>query len=65
MRFHLVAFEKFGRKIKPHGNEWKYSFQRLMIPLYAQKFFQVICCLYWQDISNGHSSDTDTLCLWH
>jgi predicted SprT family Zn-dependent metalloprotease len=53
MRFHLVAFEKFGRKIKPHGNEWKYSFQRLMIPLYAQKFFQVICCLYWRDISNG------------
>jgi predicted SprT family Zn-dependent metalloprotease len=19
---HLVAFEKFGRNIKPHGNEW-------------------------------------------
>jgi predicted SprT family Zn-dependent metalloprotease len=33
---HLVAFEKFGRNIKPHGNEWKYSFQRLMIPI--QKF---------------------------
>lgn len=29
---HLVAFEKFGRKIKPHGNEWKYSFQHLMVP---------------------------------
>jgi predicted SprT family Zn-dependent metalloprotease len=28
---HLVAFEKFGRNIKPHGNEWKYSFQRLTL----------------------------------
>ena len=26
---HLVAFEKFGRNIKPHGDEWKYSFQIL------------------------------------
>jgi predicted SprT family Zn-dependent metalloprotease len=48
---HLVAFEKFGRNIKPHGNEWKYSFQRLMIPYIRQKFFQVNCYLYWQDIS--------------
>lgn len=29
---HLVAFEKFRHNIKPYGNEWKYSFQRLMIP---------------------------------
>jgi hypothetical protein len=39
MRFHLVAFEKFGRKIKS-GNEWKYSFQRLMIP-FMPEIFQV------------------------
>jgi hypothetical protein len=25
MRFHLVAFENL-EEIKPHGNEWKYSF---------------------------------------
>ncbi len=23
---HLVAFEQFGRRIKPHGREWKHSF---------------------------------------
>jgi predicted SprT family Zn-dependent metalloprotease len=34
---HLVAL-KFGRKIKPHGNEWKYSFQRLMIPFIREIF---------------------------
>jgi predicted SprT family Zn-dependent metalloprotease len=38
---HLVAFEKFGRNIKPHGNEWKYSFQRLMIPYIRPEIFQV------------------------
>jgi hypothetical protein len=36
---HLVAFEKFGRDIKPHGNEWKYSFQRLMVPFIRPEIF--------------------------
>lgn len=36
---HLVAFEKFGRQIKPHGNEWKCSFQRLMIPFIRPEIF--------------------------
>ena len=29
---HLMAFEKFGRDIKPHGVEWKMTFQRIMLP---------------------------------
>ncbi len=36
---HLVAYEKFGRFIKPHGEEWKYSFQRLMIPFIRPEIF--------------------------
>lgn len=36
---HLVAFEKFGRNIKPHGDEWKYTFQRLMIPYIRPEIF--------------------------
>ena len=36
---HLVAFEKFGRQIKPHGNEWKYSFQQLMVPFIRPEIF--------------------------
>jgi len=36
---HLVAFEKFGRKIKPHGDEWKYSFQLLMVPFIRPEIF--------------------------
>ncbi len=36
---HLVAFEKFGRNIKPHGDEWKYSFQILMVPYIRPEIF--------------------------
>jgi hypothetical protein len=36
---HLVAFEKFGRDIKPHGQEWKYSFQQMMVPFIRPEIF--------------------------
>jgi len=36
---HLVAFEKFGRRIKPHGMEWKQTFQRLMLPFIRPEIF--------------------------
>lgn len=36
---HLVAFQKYGRFIKPHGKEWKYTFQHLMIPFLTPEVF--------------------------
>ncbi len=36
---HLAAFEKYGRNIKPHGVEWKITFQRLMIPFIRPEIF--------------------------
>lgn len=36
---HLVAFQKFGRIIKPHGKEWKQTFQRLMLPFIRPEIF--------------------------
>ena len=36
---HLVAFEKYGRRIKPHGLEWKRTFQYLMLPLIRPEIF--------------------------
>jgi hypothetical protein len=36
---HLAAFEKYGRLIKPHGNEWKLTFQRLMVPFIRPEIF--------------------------
>ena len=36
---HLVAFEQYGRRIKPHGAEWKHTFQRLMLPFLRPEIF--------------------------
>ncbi len=36
---HLVAFQKFGRNIKPHGKEWKFTFQQLMLPFIRPEVF--------------------------
>jgi hypothetical protein len=36
---HLLAFEKFGRQIKPHGQEWKFTFRELMLPFIRPEIF--------------------------
>ncbi|RDY61978.1 SprT-like domain-containing protein [Flagellimonas nanhaiensis] len=36
---HLVAFETYGRRIKPHGLEWKRTFQHLMVPFIRPEVF--------------------------
>jgi SprT protein len=36
---HLVAFEKYGRRIKPHGLEWKRTFQYMMLPFIRPEIF--------------------------
>ncbi len=58
---HLVAFEKFGRNIKPHGQEWKYSFQRLMVPFIRPEIFpnSVLPLLARHFKNPTASSDTD------
>jgi hypothetical protein len=36
---HLVCHNEFGRHIKPHGSEWKRTFQTLMTPLLCEPVF--------------------------
>jgi hypothetical protein len=36
---HLVAFKKYGQFIKPHGLEWKHTFQQLMVPFLIPAVF--------------------------
>ena len=36
---HLIAFERFGRSILPHGQEWKLTFQQLMLPFIRPEIF--------------------------
>ena len=36
---HLRAFEVYGRRIKPHGREWKQTFKELMLPFLRPEIF--------------------------
>ena len=36
---HYEAYKDFGRTIKPHGKEWKHTFQRLMLPFLNPQVF--------------------------
>lgn len=58
---HLVAFEKYGKMIKPHGNEWKYTFQQLMVPFIRPEIFpnQLLPLLARHFRNPKASSDTD------
>jgi SprT protein len=58
---HLVAFEKYGRNIKSHGDEWKLTFQRLMIPFIRPEIFpnQLLPLLARHFKNPKASSDTD------
>jgi len=58
---HLVAFEKYGRRIKPHGKEWKFTFQQLMLPFIRPQIFpDQLLPLIAQHFRNPKaSSDTD------
>lgn len=63
---HLVAFEKYGRMIKPHGNEWKLVFQQLMVPFIRPEIFpnHLLPLLARHFRNPSASSDTDaTLAL--
>ena len=59
---HLVAFAKYGRSIKPHGKEWKHTFQVLMLPFIRPEIFpnQLLPLLAIHFKNPRASSDTDT-----
>ena len=58
---HLVAFERSGRFIKPHGQEWKHVFQQMMIPFIRPEIFPShLLPLLARHFKNPNaSSDTD------
>ena len=60
---HLVAFQKYGRNIKPHGIEWKQTFRLLMLPFINPLIFpNSVLPLIAQHFKNpSASSDTDAI----
>lgn len=58
---HLIAFEEYGRTIKPHGTEWKNTFRQLMLPFINPSVFpNNVLPLIAKHFKNPKaSSDTD------
>ena len=58
---HLVAIEKYGKQIKPHGNEWKTTYQALMKPFLRPEIFpaELLSYLVIHFQNPSASSDTD------
>jgi SprT protein len=59
---HFEAYTKFDRFIKPHGKEWKLTFQHLMLPFLRPEVFPLeLLPLLAKHFKNPKaSSDTDT-----
>ena len=58
---HFEAYMTFGKFIKPHGKEWKHTFQRLMLPFLNPNIFPAeLLPLLAKHFKNPKaSSDTD------
>lgn len=58
---HLEAFETYGHRIKPHGLEWKHTFQKLMLPFIHPAIFpkQLLPFIAKHFRNPKASSDTD------
>lgn len=58
---HFEAYNKYGRFIKPHGKEWKQTFQHLMLPFLRPQIFPIeLLPLLAEHFKNPKaSSDTD------
>lgn len=59
---HLLAYKKYGYSIKPHGREWKHTFQQLMLPFIRPEIFpaELLPPLALHFKNPKASSDTDT-----
>lgn len=60
---HLVAFQKYGQMIKPHGIEWKQTFRLLMLPFINPLIFpnEVLPFIAAHFKNPSASSDTDAI----
>lgn len=58
---HFEAYKAYGRQIKPHGKEWKRTFQHVMLPFLRPEIFPIeLLPLLAKHFKNPKaSSDTD------
>lgn len=62
---HLLTFEKYGNRVKPHGSEWKNSFKELMRPMMRFDIFpedvRLAIISYMKDPGASSCSDQNLL----
>lgn len=60
---HLVAFSHYGQRIKPHGKEWKATFQKMMLPLLREEIFpkELLPLLFHHFENPTATTDTDQM----
>jgi hypothetical protein len=58
---HFEVYKQYGRRIKPHGKEWKHKFQHIMLPFLNPDIFpETLLPLLANHFKNPKaSSDTD------
>lgn len=62
---HLTTWEKYKRKAKPHGAEWKQEFREIMLPFIAKKNFpdKIVSVITNYLLNPAASNCTDTALL--
>lgn len=56
---HLLAFEKYGRRIAPHGNEWKQTYREMLLEslsIYSDDLKPIIIKFYHSPKANFMAS---------
>lgn len=57
---HLRAFEDYGRKIKPHGEEWQQTFKKLALPFLEAAIFPRDIQIHFENSLNKGSASSCT-----
>ncbi len=61
---HLVVFEKYGNRVKPHGKEWKITYRNLMNPFLLDHVFpDNLSNIIYQFMQNASASSNTNLLL--
>ncbi len=61
---HLVVFEKYGTRVKPHGKEWKLVYRNLMNPFIIEKVFpDDLAHIIYQFLQNAAASSNSNILL--
>lgn len=60
---HLVAFSHYGRRISPHGKEWKLTFHKMMLPFLREEIFpkELLPLLFRHFENPSATTDTDQM----